>query len=691
MTVGDLTGVDWSRTALPTPEHWPAGLPALVRLVLAAPSAMALMLGEDGVVVYNDRYAATLSITDPSLFGQPARAVFGDAWDAPGHRDVVERVMRTGAPYSDSAAVIVLSADARGGTPEPGQVARALSAVHADDGTLLGVLVVLTDTAGEGRALAGVVELTTRLSAAVSVDAVAREALEFAVGHAGADHARILLADGPALRMARRAKVDGSDDTVDRLPPVWVRTARDERLPSVEVMSSGAPLWLARQDLPSYGGLAHEPLAVDSLQRVATVPLRAGTVRGALSFAWETAGEFSETDRATFTAVGNLVGQSLVRAAHFDAQHELADSLQLAMLPASLPQPAGIGVAASYVPSGDGAAAGGDFYDAFDLPDGRLVLVIGDVVGHGAHAATVMGQVRAATRVLALRDADPSRVLAGLDAFVASLGDETFVTMTVGVLDDGRCLRLATAGHPAPVLCTRTANGRYDGGTVDLPTGAPVGLPGTRVNVDMQLGAGDVLVLFTDGLVEIPGEDPDIALGQLVAAATRAAVTTDPRRICGALLNERRATGDDVAVLVLAVHERAHLVEAIELPAEATSPGRARTWTRQVLTRWALPPDLMDSAVLGVSELVSNAILHARSGARVELDLDDSRLLVLVTDRGSHAVPTRQDVDITANRGRGLAVIDLLCDAWAVEQTARGTTVWFELAREPASDAGVPP
>jgi anti-sigma regulatory factor (Ser/Thr protein kinase) len=690
MAAGDLMWVDWARTALPPPQEWPAGLPALVRLVLAAPTAMALMLGEDAVVVYNDRYAATLGIADPSLFGQPARVIFGEVWDTPGNRDALERVMRTGTPYSDSTAVLALSADGRGGMPEPGQAARALTAVRADDGTLLGVLVVLTGTAGENRALAGVVELTTRLSAAASVDAVAREALEFAVGHAGADHARILLADGPALRMARRAKVDGSDDTVDRLPPVWVRTARDERLPSVEVMSSGAPLWLGHSEVASYGGLAHEPLAADSLQRVATVPLRAGTVRGALSFAWETAGEFSDTDRATFTAVGNLVAQSLVRAAHFDAQHELADSLQLAMLPAWLPQPAGIGVAASYVPSGDGAAAGGDFYDAFELPDARLVLIIGDVVGHGAHAATVMGQVRAATRVLALRDPDPSRILDGLDGFVASLGDESFVTMAVAVLDGGRCLRLASAGHPAPVLCTRTGSGRYDGAAVEVPAGPPVGVPGARVSVDVGLGTGDVLVLFTDGLVEIPGEDPDIALEQLVVAATRAAVTIDPRRICGALLNERVASGDDVALLVLAVHERAHLLEAVELPAEATSPGRARTWTRQALARWGLPSDLMDSAVLGVSELVSNAILHARSGARVELDLDDSRLLVLVTDRGSHAVPARQDVDGTANRGRGLAVIDMLCDAWAVEQTARGTTVWFELAREPAGDAAVP-
>jgi anti-sigma regulatory factor (Ser/Thr protein kinase) len=674
---------DWAATDLPPAGSWPPGLRSLVATVLGAPVPMALALGDRFVLVYNDAYAALLGAKHPDAFGRPAAEVLAENWDAPGHRDVVEHVYRTGESFFDANTVLPLR---RGGTDSATELVhftRAYTAARSDAGDIIGVLSVISETSEANRTLTGVADLTARLSAAASVDSVTREALAYAVEALNADHARVVLSDGPALRIARRARVDGTDDVVGRLPPVWARVAPHAHLPSVEVTDSGEALWLDARSLDRFDDLENEPLAVERLGRVATIPLRTGTVRGAMSLAWEAAGTFTDAERSALIAVGNLIAQSLARAQRFDEQRDLADTLQLSMLPAALPQLPGIGLGARYVPSGSGAAAGGDFYDAFDVGDGLHVVVIGDVVGHGVQAATVMGQVRAATRVLALRDPDPAAVLAGLDPFVAGLGGESFVTMIVSLLDpQARKLRVACAGHPAPVLCRRESRDQpYDAAVVPVVPGAPVGIGGDRPATELELQSDDVLVLYTDGLVEVPGEDPDAATARLVEQAAAAAITTDPRRICGELLEHRRAVGDDAALLVLAVHERQHLIAALELPAESTSPRQARAWSRAVLSTWRLGEALVEDALLCISELVSNAVLHARSGARVELDLDDSRLLALVTDTGTGDAPVPQPAEPTASRGRGLSVIDRLATAWGSEQSSRGTTVWFELAR----------
>jgi anti-sigma regulatory factor (Ser/Thr protein kinase) len=351
------------------------------------------------------------------------------------------------------------------------------------------------------------------------------------------------------------------------------------------------------------------------------------------------------------------------------------------MLPGALPQLPGFSLAARYAPSGQGAAAGGDFYDAFELPDGRLALVIGDVVGHGVRAATVMGQVRAAVRVLTVREGEPVAVLGGLDDFVASVGEECFVTMLLALVDPvSRTVQLACAGHLPPLLC-RNVPGSAESAPVAVTPGAPVGLGGERTAMEFALDVDDVLVLYTDGLVEVPGEDLEAAIEALAADVSGAAASGDPRRIGSDLVDKRRTHDDDAAVLVLVVSERRHRVASVELPPEARSAAAARSWARGVLEAWSANEDVVDSAVLGISELVSNSVLHAQSTVRVELDLDDRCLLVLVTDAGGHSSPSPQDVEPTSSRGRGLAVVRAIATAWGNEQSSRGSTVWFELAR----------
>jgi serine phosphatase RsbU (regulator of sigma subunit)/anti-sigma regulatory factor (Ser/Thr protein kinase) len=674
--------VDWATTALGPRDRWPDGLAAVVSLVLEAPVPMALALGADAVLVYNSPYAGILGSKHPAAFGRPAGEVLAENWTIPGHGDVVEQVRRTGEPFLEPDTVLPVLRRGADGPAELVHFSRAYSPVRADDGTILGVLSVVSETSEVSRALSGVAELTARLSSAVGVDDVAREALRYAVEVVGADHARVVLADGPTVRMARRAKIDGSDETVERLPPVWVRLDPETALPSVQVTRSGEALWLDASGVPGFEDLKDEPLAIQRLNRVASLPLRTGRVRGALSLGWDLSQDFSAAERSALTAVANLVAQSMARAQRFDEQRDLAESLQLSMLPTSLPQLPGIGIAGRYAPSGPDAAAGGDFYDAFTVDSGQLVLVIGDVVGHGVRAATVMGQVRAAARVLALRDPEPSRVLSALDPFVASLGVESFVTMVVAVLDPlQRTIWLSCAGHPLPVLCHRGHDDGPSAAAVAAAVGTPVGIADERPITRLALHKGDVLVFYTDGVVEVPGEDPDVGLKELVAAIENASTTSDPRRVGTLLLENRRAVGDDAALLVLALQEQRHRVAAIDLPPEALIAARARSWAKGVLAAWGMSGSFVDDALLGLSELVSNALLHARTGTRVELDLDDHRLLVLVTDGGTHSEPVPGSADPTAIRGRGLAVVDELATVWGSEQSSRGTTVWFELAR----------
>jgi anti-sigma regulatory factor (Ser/Thr protein kinase) len=267
-------------------------------------------------------------------------------------------------------------------------------------------------------------------------------------------------------------------------------------------------------------------------------------------------------------------------------------------------------------------------------------------------------------------------VLAGLDAFVASLGSEMFATALVAVLNPVEgTIELAAAGHPAPLV-------RRETGTEFVPVtaGPPLGIAAARTAYRTQLHQDDVFVLYTDGLVEVAGQSLDIGLSELAALAEGRRDITDPRRFCSLLLGELGNGSDDTAVMVLTRDEGLRRTAALDVPAESTAPGAARSWVRSVLGRWTVEDDVCQRALLGVNELVTNALLHARSPAHVELDLDERRLLVLVTDRGLGTSVAVQDTDPGAVRGRGLALVEALADAWGNERTSRGTTVWFELS-----------
>jgi anti-sigma regulatory factor (Ser/Thr protein kinase) len=297
-----------------------------------------------------------------------------------------------------------------------------------------------------------------------------------------------------------------------------------------------------------------------------------------------------------------------------------------------------------------------------------------------------MGQVRAGLRVLAQRDPDPVRVLAGLDAFVADLGVESFVTALVAVLDPAATtLTVASAGHPPPLL--RRPDGQICVAEyLAVPAGPPLGVPADRRAITEQLESGDMLVLYTDGLVEAPGADLLDGMAQLRQLTAGAREVSDPRVLCGLLVDHLAAGQDDVAVLAVVVDDSTHLAATLDLPAHADAAAQARSWIAATLVGWDLPAEMVEDAQLCTTELVTNVLLHARSAARVDVNLDDHRLLVAVADAGTSGEVRLLPADPTAERGRGLLLLDAIAADWGHERTSRGTTVWFQLPRpQPAT------
>jgi serine phosphatase RsbU (regulator of sigma subunit) len=240
------------------------------------------------------------------------------------------------------------------------------------------------------------------------------------------------------------------------------------------------------------------------------------------------------------------------------SEHRFAEALQRRMLP-SMPPFAGLEVGSTYVAGADDQQVGGDWFDVFELPSGQVAVVIGDVMGHDVDAAATMAQVRAALRSYAVEGGAPDRTVTQLARFVELFGASSVVTVIYGLLDlpgpdKSRRFRWANAGHPPPLL-------RYPDGRVEElaePSSPLLGAPSTvpRPMGDMWLDLNSTLVLYTDGLVEVEGQDLAANVGQLQAVLGKGGLR-DAQDVCTTVL-EAKLTGsrrDDVAILVVKVTE----------------------------------------------------------------------------------------------------------------------------------------
>lgn len=427
-------------------------------------------------------------------------------------------------------------------------------------------------------------------------------------------------------------------------------------------------------------GTALEPgLAGVGAGGLAVLPLPAkGRVAGVCLVGWDEPHEFVPEERSLLTATAALVGQALKRAHEHDAEQELATMLQRSLLPRRLPELAGGTAVARYLPARRGLQVGGDWYDVIALSEDRVALVIGDVQGHSAGAATIMGQMRTAVRAYAVEGHPPDVVVSHANRLLVGMETDLFATCCYVELDmeQGNTL-FVRAGHLSPML--RHPDGSTE--EVQVEGGLPLGIlaeaefPMTAV----ALAPGTVLALVTDGLVEATDLPLDEGMRR-TCMALAAADPADPGRMADELLGDVDRREDDVALLLLRYDGmktrpiRAGWV-VWRLPDAVM---HARRFTARTL-RWWRVEDVADEVLLVVSELVTNALVHTQGAVRVDLTLRGDRVRVCVIDSSPRAPAKPVIVDWESTGGRGLLLVEAVSEAFGSMPVAGGKQVWSEI------------
>jgi signal transduction histidine kinase/DNA-binding response OmpR family regulator len=359
-------------------------------------------------------------------------------------------------------------------------------------------------------------------------------------------------------------------------------------------------------------------------------------------------------------------------------EHAIAEALQRSLLPASTLTPEQLEVASYYQAGVEGTQVGGDWFDTIELGAGRTALVIGDVVGRGVVAASVMGQLRAAVRAYARLDLPPADLLELLDAAVQDLGSGQIVTCIYAVYDPVRSeIVYANAGHLPPLL---TVPGHP---TRRLPSasGPPLGVWSRGVAEHrISVPPGAILTLYTDGLVERRDRDLDIGIDAVAALlhADSPSIEQLTEQVVRALAPE--GSEDDIAILIARASGNATQKAAVmDVPARPSALHEGRQFTIATLRSWSVSTRIIDDAVLIVSELLTNAIVHGRPPIQLRLRRTSQEVAIEVDD-GASAMPRRLRVTPDEPHGRGLAIVAKVGDRWAARANGRGKTVWSTLS-----------
>ncbi|MET8079695.1 SpoIIE family protein phosphatase [Streptomyces sp. NPDC005303] len=491
--------------------------------------------------------------------------------------------------------------------------------------------------------------------------------------------------------------------------------------PAAEVVRTGRAVYLSSPEAYRTRYPVTWPLAQRfDRQSWAFLPLTvAGRTMGAwmAGFAYPVA--FTPDERSVLTTVARMLAQALSRAGLAESERELTDGLQRSMLPTLGPEIPGMTVAARYVPTGGGLQVGGDWYDMIPLPggtsrtkpgEGRFALVIGDVQGHDVRAAGLMGQLRIALRAYAAEGHRPDAVLSRASRFLNGMtygvddpSDTRFATCLYVEVDPVTgVLEVARAGHPDPA--TRKADGtvlaRRTAGGLPLGIDPDADYPTTRI----ALEPGETLLLCTDGLIETGGHDfetgwkrirtilesHDGDLEELADALVQAVHGPSSHHTIGPLVDRRE---DDIAVLLLCRQGDASCGDTVVaaptvrrtmLSVAQAEPERvavARQQLRELLHDWP-SADQVDSAVLLLSEMLTNVLVHTDADAlllaEVRGETGERRMRIEVTDT-SDDLPHKRRPGELASSGRGLMLIELLADGWGVDPQGEGKSIWFEL------------
>ncbi|NUJ99781.1 SpoIIE family protein phosphatase [Streptomyces lunaelactis] len=427
------------------------------------------------------------------------------------------------------------------------------------------------------------------------------------------------------------------------------------------------------------------------LHSMIAVPLRArGVILGVAMF-WrsEKPEPFEEEDLSVAEELVARAAVSVDNARRYTREHTMAVTLQRSLLPRGLPEQNAIDAAYRYLPAQAGlgglGGVGGDWFDIIPLPGSRVALVVGDVVGHGLHAAATMGRLRTAVHNFSALDLPPDELLWHLDELVARIDQDEAVDEAEAGVTGATCLyaiydpvsghcTMARAGHLQPLLLRPDGSAEF----ADVPGGPPLGLGGLPFEtLDIVLPKDTRLVLYTDGLVEDRHRDIDEGLALLRSTLADHPART-PEETCEAALRALLPLNpaDDIALLVgrTRVLDSAQVADW-EVPSEPSAVSRVRATVTGKLNEWGLAEEVFTTELI-LSELVTNAIRYAGGPIRVRL-IRDRSLICEVSDHSSTSPHLRQAA-ITDEGGRGLFLVAQFAERWGTRYTADGKVIWTE-------------
>ncbi|MGW6612171.1 SpoIIE family protein phosphatase [Streptomyces erythrochromogenes] len=453
-------------------------------------------------------------------------------------------------------------------------------------------------------------------------------------------------------------------------------------------LQATTPAWMLPGLEHARGILAHD------VHSMICVPLLArGVLLGIATFyRAQDPAPFGEDDSRLAQELAARAALCIDNARRYTREHTLALALQRSLLPRGLPEQGAVEVAHHYQPAESGV--GGDWFDVIPLSGTRVALLVGDVVGHGLHAAATMGRLRIAARNFAELELAPDELLTHLDNLLVRLDREEEDASATG--SDGivgaTCLyavydptsqvcTMARAGHLPPALVHPDGSVTFP----DLPAGPPLGLGGLPFETaEVKLPEHSTLVLYTDGLVEGRHRDIDVSIDQLRHALAHP--DRKPEDTCRAVIEAvaPEHPDDDIALLVARTRTvPADRIATWDLPPDPSLVSDIRGAATRQLAEWGLD-ELAFAAELMLSELVTNAVRYGSEPIQVRLIHDHDRALICEVSDGSNTAPHLRRAATTDEGGRGLFLVAQLSRAWGARYTTRGKVIWAECALDAA-------
>ncbi|MFG2806472.1 SpoIIE family protein phosphatase [Streptomyces sp. DT199] len=429
-----------------------------------------------------------------------------------------------------------------------------------------------------------------------------------------------------------------------------------------------------------------------------TAPIQArGVVLGMASF-WRGRQHepFNEEDLSLAEELVARAAISIDNARRYTREHALAVTLQQSLLPQAVPEQNALDIAYRYLPAQ--AGVGGDWFDVIPMPGSRVALAVGDVVGHGLHAAATMGRLRTAVHNFSALDLPPDELLSHLDDLVGKIDQNETAETAAGVVG-ATCLYgiydpvtrryvVARAGHLVPALVHPDGSVTFP----DVPAGPPLGLGGMPFQTaELCLAEGTQLVLYTDGLIEDRRRDLDVGM-ELLRDALTGHPGRPPEETCQDVLDNLLPgrPKDDVALLVARTRELpSDQVADWDVPPDPAAVSGMREAVSQRLEAWGLS-EFGFAMELILSELITNAIRYGAGPIHVRL-IRDRALICEVAD-GSSTSPHLRYAATTDEGGRGLFLVSQMAERWGTRYTPQGKVIWAEQAlpevmQQPAPEA----